>query len=370
MLERAQQELQDAYNHRQQLTNELLESPTVRRGLGVFQRGFGNKIQQVNTTVQQMIERQKLASQPVGEQTDNPNGTWNNVWDTADDEQLFQAAAPYDEPEDPWYISRPYGRGDASILRPKMRPATAKERAQVRQLAGKLQRAELPQRHKTAVGKPLPPGRLHIRGTMQQAAYQQQGRRDVVDVWKRTQQRLTPAPKVDIGIACDCSGSMHKRIVAATYAMWLLAASIERNGGSARTVLYNTEVRPFEHHEHQVPVGFADGGTTATAEAIGDLVQQLKMLQQQRPAIIVLISDGDWGDTDRVLAQMKRLRQKHIQVMLIDIDPGCAAMVTRNRQLMPYPLDAYCKVPHAQHIHQYVARELVRMIRSSSQPGS
>jgi hypothetical protein len=202
------------------------------------------------------------------------------------------------------------------------RPPTPGERVAARQLGRALDTAATRDRAVTKTGSVMPPGRLRMRGALAADAQRAAGALPTAELFVRTTRKITPAPPLRLGIACDVSGSM--RLVAAPVAAaaWILAQAAHhtRTDATTATVIFGKHVRPITRPGEIPPLVTefdACDGTEDIPTALDALDGALGLSWPGAARLLVVISDGQYTGPRRAAGQTRidRLRRSGCAVL-------------------------------------------------------
>lgn len=207
------------------------------------------------------------------------------------------------------------------------RPRTA-ERSAAHMLARALSTAGVRERAAIKSTSPVPPGRLRMRGALAADAQRAAGSTVTAEPFTRTTRRLTPAPPLRLGIACDVSSSMGylRQPVAST--AWILAhaAAHATVPVTTATVIYGAHVRPITHPgtiPNRVTEFEANDGSHDIATATAALDGALGLSRPGAARLLVIVSDGHYTPRERGAgrAQVDRLLASGCAVLWLTTDP-------------------------------------------------
>ncbi|WP_219413791.1 hypothetical protein [Pseudonocardia nigra] len=177
------------------------------------------------------------------------------------------------------------------------RPATDGERAAARQLGRALTTAAVRDRATITTTSATPPGRLRMRGALAADAQCAAGAMPTAEPFIRTTRKVTPAPPLRLGIACDVSGSMYEFAAPVASAAWILAhaAHHTRVTATTATVIFGNYVRPIARPGDR-PAVVTEFATDDDYEDIPAAIDALDgALDLSRPGaarLLVIVSDG------------------------------------------------------------------------------
>jgi hypothetical protein len=186
------------------------------------------------------------------------------------------------------------------------------ELAAARRLARTLRAASAGHRATTVTTSATPPGRLHMRQAMAGTAQRAAGALPTAQPFTRTQRRRVPAPPVKVGIACDVSGSIRPYAGPVASAAWILArAAAAIPAATTASLTYGRRVRPLVYPgttPRQVPVFSCTDCYEDITGAIDALDGALGLSQRGAVRLLIIVSDGDYKDTQYADGQRRITR--------------------------------------------------------------
>jgi hypothetical protein len=211
------------------------------------------------------------------------------------------------------FSSRHHARSGSTATAGTRTPTTA-ERTAARVLARALSTAGVRDRVAVKSTSPVPPGRLRMRGALAADAQRAAGATVTAEPFTRTTRRITPAPPLRLGIACDVSSSMkHLRGPVASTA-WILAHAAHHATVPAETatVIFGEHVRPITH-PGTTPATItefeADDGWEAIDTATAALDGALGLSRPGAARLLVIVSDGHIVDHHQQCNGQKRINR-------------------------------------------------------------
>jgi hypothetical protein len=220
-------------------------------------------------------------------------------------------------------FSRPQHRARSGKTRiSHTRPPTRGERVAARQLGRALDTAAVRDRAVIKTSSMMPPGRLRMRGALAADAQRAAGALPTAEPVVRTTRKITPAPPLRLGIACDVSGSMHAVADPVASAAWILAhaAHHSRTDATTATVIFGEHVRPITKPGQtppQVTEFETNDGSHNISTALDALDGALGLSRPGAVRLLVVISDGIFGNRERAGGQSRidRLRRNGCAVL-------------------------------------------------------
>ena len=176
------------------------------------------------------------------------------------------------------------------------------ERAAARRLGRALSTAGIRERVAVRTDSMLPPGRLRMRGALAADAQRAAGAIPTAAPFTRTTRRITPAPPLRVGIACDVSGSMYAVAGPVASAAWILAQATGHTSvaASCATVIFGNHVRAITSPATPSPrvTEFATRDSWENLPlAIEALDGMLGLATPGAARLLVIVSDGDFRST-------------------------------------------------------------------------
>jgi hypothetical protein len=208
-------------------------------------------------------------------------------------------------------------------------PVTSSDRQLAKKLGQELQNLNISNRGKFVVASAIPPGRLHSRGMMQQAADRSAGRLSVAQPWKRTVRKVDLNPPITVGILTDVSGSQSWATQFSSRAAWIIARAASEVNGKVAAATFGEEVlitlRPGERPETRVEVQ-ANGMTEMFDHAMGAIDTLLNLLNGSGTRILFVATDGEMVENQgtemrKTAAWVTRLTKAGVVVVWITPDP-------------------------------------------------
>lgn len=193
------------------------------------------------------------------------------------------------------------------------RPPTPAEHTAARGLARALNTAGRRDRVTTVTTSITPPGRLRMRGALAADAQRAAGQLPTAEPFTRTHRRVTPAPPLRVGIACDVSGSMRRYTRPVASAAWILAraADLTTTPATAATVIFGDTVRPITRPGH-TPAAVTEFAALDSTErftrAVDALDHAIGLTQAGAARLLVIVSDGHFTDTEHTNGKQRIAR--------------------------------------------------------------
>jgi hypothetical protein len=219
-------------------------------------------------------------------------------------------------------FSRPHRARSGKTRISHTRPPTQGERVAARQLGRALDSAAVRDRAVIKTSSVTPPGRLRMRGALAADAQRAAGALPTAEPFVRTTRKVTPAPPLRLGIACDVSGSMHAVAAPVASAAWILAhaAHHSRTDATTATVIFGEYVRPITKPGQtppQVTEFETNDGSHDIATALDALDGALGLSRPGAVRLLIVISDGIFGNRERAGGQSRidRLRRSGCAVL-------------------------------------------------------
>jgi hypothetical protein len=213
------------------------------------------------------------------------------------------------------------GAGGASPERGE-RQATPEERQARNALTLRLR--EVRWRDRTTVHRSslLPPGRLRTREALRRSAERQAGKMTTAKPWRQTKRRMVELPKLTCGILLDTSGSMSYAAHELSGSLWAIAHAVHENGGKVAGALFGDTaetVLPVEKPPRHVVQIRPSGGTEHVPEGISLLGELLDWGREDGPRLLIIVSDGYWGQAREAEAAIAEAQAQGIVVLHIGI---------------------------------------------------
>jgi hypothetical protein len=200
------------------------------------------------------------------------------------------------------------------------------ELAAARRLARTLRAASAGHRATTITTSATPPGRLRMRAAMAGTAQRAAGAMSTAEPFTRTQRRRVPAPPLKVGIACDVSGSISPYAGPVASAAWILArATAAIPAATTASLTYGRRVRPLVYPgttPRQVPIFTCTDCYEDITGAIDALDGALGLSQPGAVRLLIIVSDGDYKDTQYADGQRKVTRLAAAGCTIVWIAPS------------------------------------------------
>ena len=142
------------------------------------------------------------------------------------------------------------------------------------------------------------------------------------DPWKARKRRPVDLPIVTCGIAIDTSGSMGGSEDGLAASGWVLSNAIADNGGRTVGYAFGNGVERFLEPEAppRFVTSFKTGGGTAGLPSVLDRMEDdLAWEKAYGPRLLVIVSDGAWGDVEKTAARLREARAKGVRILLVGI---------------------------------------------------
>lgn len=211
--------------------------------------------------------------------------------------------------------------GGAQAERGEREPTPQEKAARVR-LSQKLREVRWRERGRVKRNILLPPGRMRGRELIRQRVDNSRGMPSQAQPWKRKRSVPTDLPVVTCGVLIDTSGSMYgtEQMLAST--LWVIANAIADNGGRTGGYVFGDAVEPIlspEAPPRFVTTFQAGGGTAGVPETLEFAEKDLAWEDAYGPRLLVICSDGYWGDAESTANALTRIKEKGIVVLLCGI---------------------------------------------------
>lgn len=215
--------------------------------------------------------------------------------------------------------------GAPSGARPELgeREPTAREKAARVALSRKLREVRWRERQRVKRSHLLPPGRVRGRELIRQRVDRSRGMPSQAQPWKRQRSVHTEFPAVTCAVLIDTSGSMSGTEDMLASALWVISNAIAENGGRTGGYVFGDAVEPVlspASPPRYVTTFEADGGTAGVPETLEFAEQDLAWEDAYGPRLLVICSDGMWGDVDETADALSSLKQKGVVVLLVGIN--------------------------------------------------
>jgi hypothetical protein len=215
------------------------------------------------------------------------------------------------------------GSGSSSTLS-STRPATPAERAAAVTIATMLEKSKYRERSLHEVRSTLPQGKLKARAAVQNAALVARGSMERVPAWERKVRKQTDDPTLRLGVMVDISGSMGSAMEAMATTAWVMGEAGRRIQAKTAMVYYGSGVFPtlrVGQRLDQVRVFSAPDQTEEFGEAWGALDGELGLTFGDGVRILVIVSDGNYRDTQSEAARIALQECKRNGVAVLWITP-------------------------------------------------
>lgn len=206
----------------------------------------------------------------------------------------------------------------------KIRPPTTDERRTRNRLREKLRTARWRERVTIKIASLIPPGRLRQREAVRAAAERSMGRPTSARPFRRKRRRHAEMPTVRVGLAVDVHSSMGKAGCTAG-TVWALAAALQDVDSMVAVTAFGDEVRdviPAGRRVGGVPDYECASSAKRVAEAVLRLDEQLNWAASEAPGLLVVVTDGCWGDHERNLLEPELERLHALGVHTICLGTG------------------------------------------------
>ena len=208
------------------------------------------------------------------------------------------------------------GRASGQIPEPGVRPATALEVAVARRLCAELRKARGKQLR--SQGRVTPPGRFRARGALTQAVERRRGAVITGTAYQDKQVVKDQLWAPECGLIVDTSGSMGHSAKELGSVIWVLQEAITQMGGSFSAALFGNGDKVIVHGGQrllQVPDIQCQGGSDYMPKAIESMRQNLRLEDQRRPRILLMVTDGMVCAANKAAEQVKELRDRNVTVL-------------------------------------------------------
>ena len=215
------------------------------------------------------------------------------------------------------------GSGSSSTLS-STRPATPAERAAAVTIATMLEKSKYRERSLHEVRSTLPQGKLKARAAVQNAALAARGSMERVPAWERKVRKHTDDPTLRLGVMVDISGSMGSAMEAMATTAWVMGEAGRRIQAKTAMVYYGSGVFPtlrVGQRLDQVRVFSAPDQTEEFGEAWGALDGELGLTFGDGVRMLVIVSDGQYRDTQSEAARIALQECKRNGVAVLWITP-------------------------------------------------
>lgn len=221
------------------------------------------------------------------------------------------------------------GRGLSGFtsVRAGERDPTDDERIQRNKLATILKKVRWRDRKVAKRNTELPPGRLRSREAVRASAEVSQGRLSTAKPWQHKKRTHVDEPTIKCGVIVDVSGSMSSNLEGVSSSMWIISEGVRECGGISAGVAFSdvaSLVVPKEKQQKKKVKQFAVGGGTDHIHAACKLVEdELELIAHDGPALVVVVSDGDWYDQGgKAGAYLKKLHESGGKSIMVNIGGG------------------------------------------------
>jgi hypothetical protein len=230
------------------------------------------------------------------------------------------------------------------------RPPTDAERHAAARLATLLRRARPRDPVRAVQDTPVPPGRLRTRHALAAAAQTAAGAVPTARPWQRTVHTPAPDPQLTVGVLVDVSGSMHAFAASLSSAAWILAHAAARADATTATIAFGDRVTVLTgpgQRPAQVRDMRADSGYERFEDALALADRLLGLTTPGRARLLVVVSDGNFVDTDQAQRAIDTLRHtgcallwlapagkpthtyRGVTTISVDAPETCAALIGR-----------------------------------------
>lgn len=202
------------------------------------------------------------------------------------------------------------------------RHATPEERQARNRLTEKLREVRWRDRTTVKRSSTLPPGRLRTREALRRSAEQSLGKMTTARPWQTTRRRAVDLPRLTCGVLLDTSGSMSYAATELSGSLWAIAHAVFDNGGRVAGALFGDTaetILPVERPPRHVVQIHPSGGTEHVPEGIELLDDLLRWDREEGPRLLVLVSDGYWGQAGEAQAAIAEAQAKGIVVIHLGI---------------------------------------------------
>lgn len=206
------------------------------------------------------------------------------------------------------------------------RQPTSEERVAAVKVATMLDKAKYRERSEHVIKSVTPPGRLRSRALVQSTALKSRGVMQQAEAWKRTVRKHTDDPTLKIGVMVDISGSMGGAMQPMAVAAWVLSEAAKRADATTAMVYYGGDVFPTlkpGQHLDQVTVYSAKDHTEKFDKGFVALDGSLNLLHSDGARLLVIVSDGHYGDAMEMAAArkwLKRCKDDGVAVLWVTYD--------------------------------------------------
>lgn len=207
------------------------------------------------------------------------------------------------------------------------REANPKERMIAAEFARRLEKMSYRGRSEVKISSVVPPGRLHARSAVAQAADRSQGRATEAKPWRRTTRKHVDTPKLTVGVMTDVSGSMSWATGFVASSAWIINRAVRHiNGTSASVVFGNIAEKilgPGDRH-NLVVTHSANGGSEAFNQGCAALDGMLHLSDPRNGVrLLFVVSDGYLvaeGQMQACAKWVQRLQRSGCTVVWINDD--------------------------------------------------
>jgi len=203
------------------------------------------------------------------------------------------------------------------------REPTPKEKTARVLLSRKLREVRWRERTRVKSNNVLPPGRMRGRELIRERVDRSRGMPSQAQPWKRKRSQHVELPVVTCGVLIDTSGSMGGAEGLLSSALWVIANAIADNGGRTGGYAFGNAVEPVlppEAPPRFVTAFKTGGGTAGVPKTLEFAEKDLHWEDAYGPRLLVICSDGAWGDAASTADALSRVKQKGIKVILCGIN--------------------------------------------------
>ena len=131
----------------------------------------------------------------------------------------------------------------------------------------------------------------------------------------------THGGKLDVFIALDKSGSMQETwLEQAGRLSWEVGQAVEQSGGRCKVLGFDTDIYHYKNTPERYTIP-GRGGGTHLASIMSEAVLFFRQSNPDNGKLLVMLTDTDLGDVDRVIKMLHVLRQAGVVIWMGAILP-------------------------------------------------
>jgi hypothetical protein len=210
------------------------------------------------------------------------------------------------------------------------REPTSEEKIASVKIGKWLDRAKYRERDITEIKSEMPPGRMNTRAIVQREAQRSRGVFTKAEPFSKKVRKFTDEPTLSVGVMVDISGSMGSAMKPMATTAWVMANAVKRIQGRCGMVYFGSDVFPTlkaGQRLDKVKVFSASDHTEQFEKAFRALDGELNLLNGQGARLLVIVSDGQYTDSETKFAQqaIKKCEKAGVAVLWLPFDNGYSA---------------------------------------------